>query len=562
MEIREKRMRVERGVGKNRKWILAGALLLAGSLFLAGCAQKDGGQGKSGGQQGDGVTVVGEDAPAWQRFADEPVTFTWYINYAWFNTAWGGNVVSDKITEETGVNVQFVTPGGNENEKLSALIAADSLPDLITLGWWEPQVDQMIDEGKVYALNKLADEYDAYFYEVSDADVVNWYTKEDGNIYSYPNSFFTAKDIETFDNISSNQTFLVRKDIYEAIGSPDMTTPQGFSEAVKKAQERFPTVDGEPLIPVGAHVFNDQGNVSFDQYLMNFLAVPFEKNGELYDRYTNEDYITWLKMFRRLGEEGLLADDIFIDQRTQTEEKMAEGRYFCMLYQYTDMVSQQTELYVNHPERIYLAVDGPRNAAGDDPTLPINGINGWTVTLISKNCKQPERAIAFMDYLLSEQGQLRLSLGVEGETFDYVDGKPVVKEEVNALLNTDRAAYNQKYGADNTYWMLQDNRMQLKWKQEPGEAVRQIMEWSYPYVIYNGQYDAFLPKGSKEAYEDTKIELLWSKTLPRLLLAESEEEFDEIFAFFLQEREACGFREVQAAKTELMKQAKEKMGIR
>ncbi|RKI83030.1 extracellular solute-binding protein [bacterium 1xD42-87] len=529
-------------------------MLMGIGLLFAGCASKDGGQAP-------GASAAGADGPAWERYAGEPVTFDWYINYSWYNSEWGGNVVSDKITEETGVNIHFITPGGNEKEKLNALIAADSLPDFITLGWWEPQIDEMIDSGMVYALNELADEYDAFFYQVSDTDVVNWYTKEDGNIYSYPNSFFTAKDIETYDNISSNQTFLVRKDIYEAIGSPDMTTPEGFAAAVKKAQDMFPTVDGEPLIPVGAHVFNDQGNVSFDKYLMNFLAVPFEENGEIYDRYTNEDYLTWLKMFRRLGEEGLLADDIFIDQRMQTEEKMAKGRYFCMLYQYTDMVAQQKELYVNHPERIYLAVDGPKNAAGDDPTLPTSGINGWTVTLISKNCKNPERAIAFMDYMLSEQGQLRLSLGVEGETFDYVDGKPVVKEEVNALLNVDRQAYDRTYGADNTYWMLQDNRMQLKWKQEPGEPVRQIMEWSYPYVIYNGQYDAFLPKGSREAYADNKIELLWSKTLPRLLLAESEEEFDEIFAFFLEEREACGFREVQAAKTALMKQAKEKMGI-
>lgn len=553
MRVREKRR-------KNRWKVFVGMLTLLASVFVAGCASKDAGQGQSGAARESG-TADGEDAPAWQRYADEAVTLTWYINYSWFNAGWGGNVVSDKITEETGVSIRFITPGGNENEKLNALIAADSLPDLITLGWWEPQVDQMIDDGEVYALNELADEYDAYFYEVSDADVVNWYTKEDGNLYSYPNSFFTAKDIESHDNISSNQTFLVRKDIYEAIGSPDMTTPEGFSAAVKKAQEMFPTVDGESLIPVGAHVFNDQGNVSFDQYLMNFLAVPFEENGELYDRYTNEDYITWLKMFRRLGEEGLLADDIFIDQRTQTEEKMAKGRYFCMLYQYTDMVAQQKQLYVNHPERIYLAVDGPKNAAGDAPTLPTSGINGWTVTLISKNCEHPERAIALMDYMLSEHGQLCLSLGVEGETFDYVDGKPVVKEEVNVLLNTDRQAYNERYGADNTYWMLQDNRMQLKWRQEPGEPVKQIMEWSYPYVVYNGQYDAFLPKGSKEAYEDTKIELLWSRTLPRLLLAESEEEFDEIFAFFLQKREAYGFREVQAAKTELMRQAKEKMGI-
>lgn len=502
-----------------------------------------------------------EEIPAWQKYAGEPVDFDWYINYSWFTTGWGENIVSKKITEETGVNIHFITPSGNESEKLNALIAADSLPDFITLGWWEPQVNEMIDHNMVYALNELADSYDMYFYQVSNEDAVNWYMKEDGNIYCYPNSSITAKDIEEHDNIGSNQTFLVRKDIYEAIGSPDMTTPEGFQAAVEKAYEMFPTVDGEPLIPVGAHVFNDRGNVSFDQYLMNFLAVPFEENGEIYDRYTDEDYMRWLKMFRQLREEGLLTDDIFIDQRTQMEEKMAKGRYFCMIYQYTDMLSQQKELYMNHPERIYLAVDGPKNAAGDDHTLTTTEINGWTVTLISKNCEEPERAIAFLSYMLSEQGQLRISLGVEGETFDYVDGKPVVREEVKKILNEDRAEYDRLYGADDAYWMLQDNVMQLKWKQEADEPVKQIMEWSYPYAVYDGQYNSLFPNGSKEEYIDNEIKAMWSETLPKLLLAESEERFDEILAEFVKKREDYGFQDIQAEKTELMKMTKEKMGI-
>lgn len=539
---------------KIRKYAVIIGIGCAISLLGAGCARNSAAP-ESSGEPAD------EDMPAWQKYAGEPVEFDWYINYSWFATGWGENIVSRKITEETGVSLNFITPSGNESEKLNALIAADSLPDFITLGWWESQVDEMIDTGKVYALNELADEYDAYFYQVSDADVVNWYTREDGNIYGYPNSCFTPKDLEEHDNVGSNQTFLVRKDIYEAIGSPDMTTPEGFQAAVEKAYEMFPMVDGEPLIPVGAHVFGEQGNVSFDQYLMNFLAVPFEENGEVYDRFTNEDYITWLKMFRRLGEEGLLTDDIFIDQRTQMEEKVAKGRYFCMIYQYTDMATQQKELYASHPERVYMAVDGPRNAAGDDHTLTTTGINGWTVTLISKNCEHPERAIAFLDYMLSEQGQFRIALGVEGETFDYVDGKPVVKEEVNRLLNTDRVEYDRIYGADNAYWMLQNNVLQLQWKQELTEPLKQIIEWSYPYAVYNGQYDSFLPNGSKEAYEDGKIEALWSKTLPELLLAESEERFNEIYAQFLKTRDEYGFAHVQAAKTALMKEAKEKLGI-
>lgn len=430
------------------------------------------------------TTISDENLPGWQKEAEDKVTFDWYINYSWFASDWGENIVSKKITEETGISIDFVTPMGNEKEKLNALIASNSLPDFITLGWWDSQVSELIDKDMVYALNKLADQYDAYFWKVADSDVVCWYTKDDGNLYCYPNSACTPMDVEENDKVASNQTFLVRKDIYEAIGSPDMTTTEGFKEAVEEAARRYPDWNGEPLIPIGAHTFTENGCVSFDQFLQNFLAIPYEKNGTFYDRYTDPEYIKWLKMFRELGKEGLLSDDIFIDQRTQMEEKLAKGRYFCMIYQRSDMLDQEKTLYKNNPDNIYIAVDGPKNSNGDDYVLPTTGISGWTVTLISKDCEHPKRAIEFLSYLMSEHGQKITYLGVEGVTYDMVDGKAVMKEKVAKLINTDREKYDQIYGADNTYWMLQDNVMQLKWYQDLEEPLMQLEEWTYPYSCF------------------------------------------------------------------------------
>ena len=113
---------------------------------------------------------------------------------------------------------------------------------------------------------------------------VNWYTTDDGNIYAYPNSSITPQDVEQCEDLSSNQTFLVRKDIYEAIGSPDMTTPEGFCAAVKKAAEMFPEVDGEPSDPDRRAAFDNEGNVSFDKYLMNFLKPFRGERRAHYDR--------------------------------------------------------------------------------------------------------------------------------------------------------------------------------------------------------------------------------------------------------------------------------------
>ncbi len=532
-----------------RKGLLLLAIIISCLMLLPGCEKR---------VRGD--QEENPDIPAWQKGENDPITLDWYVNYSWFTTQWGQNMVTKKITDDTGISINFISPNGSETEKFNAYISSDTLPDIITLGWWEPQLDVMINDDMVYALNELADQYDPYFWKVTDDTVCNWYTREDDNLYCYPNSTYVPDDYKE-GNISSNQTFLVRKDIYEAIGCPDMTTPEGFMEAVEKAVELFPEIDGKPIIPIGAHVFNDEGCVSFDQYLQNFLAVPYEKDGKYYDRTTDPEYIRWLKMFRELGAKGYLLSDIFIDQRMQMEEKLAQGRYFCMLYQRTDIADQQKLLYSRNPQSIYMAVDGPKNSKGDDPILPGGGINGWTVTLISKNCKAPERAIALFTYLISEYGQKLTSLGIEGETYDIVNGKPVLKEDVRKILNTDRIIYDQLYGADYTYWMFQNNYMQSQWGLRLEEPIRQMEEWTYPYTKYLGQYTIDFDINTQAGNAHHSIMKLWSVTLKKLLLAPSEKAFDRYFDEFVKERDRLGYPKVLEESTRQMNIAKEKVGI-
>ena len=495
----------------------------------------------------------------WMNSSNEDIVLNWYINFSWFTSVWGGNLVSDTITNETGIHVDFVTPGGNEREKLDAMLESGLLPDMITLGHWEPEVARLIDEGLVYPLNDLADEYSPFFWETADPDRVAWYTSPDGNLYAYPNSSYTPKDYIEHKNIGSNMAFLVRKDIYEAIGSPDMTTPDGFQKAIRDASESFSETDGKPLIPVGLYEFDKDGCFSLEEILMNFLAVPFEKNGKKFDRFTHPDYIAWLKTFRKLTADGYIRNEVFMDKRAQMAEKVADGRYFCMIYQHTDIADQQKLLYEKNPNMAYIAVDGPRNEKKEDPTLPGVGITGWTVTLISKNCKYPDRAIQFLTYLMSEHGQMLTFLGVEGQTYDMKNDRPVIRPDVFDLLNRDRVQYNQLYGADNTYWMLQDLVMQLDW-QIPVEApLDQPKEWTYPYTKYMSQYDANFGTNSHASNANKLIREEWGRILPALLLCQSDEEFDEVFHEYLKKREALGYDIVMKEATIQMNVAKEKL---
>ena len=547
---------------KLTKAVVSVAFALTAAATLMSCS----GKGKA---SASGTKVGTEKDAGWKLNTKDPVKFDWYINFSWFARHWGDSMVSKYITEKTGVDINFIVPAGNEAEKLNAMIAGDALPDLLTIGWWEGQIPQMIDAGLVEPLDALAEKYDPYFFKVTDPNKLGWYRQADGHVYGYPNSSFTSTDYEKYKGkLTSNETFLVRKDMYEALGSPDMTTPEGFLSAMREAKKKFPTVNGQPLIPFGANEFGDIGCTTFASYLMHFLAIQPEENGKFVNAdlglTENEEYMRWLKMFRKAHEEGLIATDLFVDKRSQIEEKAAQGRYFCMLYQNWDMQAAQNALYANDPNSIYIAVEGPKNSRGDDHTLAGGGIAGWTVTLISKNCKDKARAIQFLTYLISEEGQMDTNFGIKDKTYVInSNGIPELTPEVKALDMNDKNKQETDIGVQFTYWMLMDTAWQAQWGVEYAPSLGQPQLWTRPYVHSFAAYDGLtLPVGSDESliYED--IQRRWGKVLPQLIRAESEAEFDKIAAEFNKYKADKGIAKVIDAQTKLMDINKAKLGMK
>ncbi|MCQ2598283.1 MAG: extracellular solute-binding protein [Treponema sp.] len=546
---------------KFTKAVLSIAFAVTAAATLVSCGGKE--------KSGSGTKAGNDKAPGWTLNKADPIKLDWYINFSWFARHWGDSQVSKYITEKTGVDVNFIVPAGNEAEKLNAMIAGDALPDLITLGWWEGQIPQMIDAGLVEPLDVLAEKYDPYFFKVADPNKLGWYRQADGHVYGYPNASFTAMDYEKYKGkLTSNETFLVRKDMYESIGSPDMTTPEGFLNAMRAAKAKYPTVNGQPLIPFGANEFGDTGCNSFEGYLAHFLAIAPEKDGKFVNAdlglTDNEDYLNWMRMFRQAHEEGLIATDMFVDKRSQIEEKAAQGRYFCMLYQNWDMQAAQNALYANDPNSIYIAVEGPKNSRGDDHTLAGGGIAGWTVTLVSKNCKDKARAMQFITYLISEEGLMDTNFGIKDVTYTInKDGIPELTPEVKALDMNDKNKQETEIGVQYTYWMFMDTAWQAQWGVEYAPSLGQPQLWTRPYVKSFAAYDGLtLPVGSDEQLIYEEVERRWGKVLPQLIRAESEAEFNKIVADFNKFKADKGVDKVIDAQTKLMDINKAKLGMK
>lgn len=507
--------------------------------------------------------VADKTKAAWEQ-DKSPITLDWYINFNWFAGKWGEDLTSQYVTKKTGVNLNIQVPSGDASQKLNTMMASGKLPDIITLGWDEDGTKKLIEGGLVEPLDQLAKDYDPYFFKVADAGKVSWYTGPDGHFYGYPNASSSPKDFAKYMEVKpSNQTFLVRKDMYEAIGKPDMRTPKGFLKALEMAKEKYPSVNGQPLIPLGLNEFTNEGNISLEVYLQNFLSIPCEKNSKLYDRTSDPEYLNWLKIFRVANSEGLLSKDVFIDKRPQMEEKIAQGRYFAMLYQRSDMIAQEQALYNKDKNSVYIAVDGPANNKLDAPKLAGDGISGWTVTMISKACSDKARAIKFLTYLISEEGQKDLYLGEKGVTYDSIDGKDKIKPEVLTMLNADRSAYDEKYGASVKFWMLMDTNMILKWVPTAVEPAKQMEDFTRGKTFNYSQFENINPQNdSNEGVSLVRITDLWGTTLPKLLMAKSDSEFDTIFNDFITRRSKLGYDSLLSFQQKKVYENKKKLDIK
>lgn len=539
---------------KHAKLCLVFLIMVA---LFASCAKKE--EKKSASSLPEPKVTIDATRPGWEQ-DDREVSFDWYINFPWYTGKWGQDLVTQYITELTGVSVNFIIPAGNANEKLNTFIISGELPDLITIGWWEDTAKKLQEPRFTYNLEELAEFYDPYFFKVAKSGKLNWYRKEDGGVYGYPNASYSPEDYKNTDAITSNETFMVRKDIYEALGRPDMTTPEGFLNALKEAKKRFARVDGQPLIPIGFAEFGTSTG-TLQAYLQNFLAVPTKQGDSVYDRDNDPEYIRWLKVFREANELGLISRDVFSDTRRQIEEKITQGRYFAMLYPYIDAIWPLTSRYNEDPESTYIAVDGPKNSRGDQHQLSGNGISGWTLTMISRNNKDPEKAIRFLSFLLSEKGIEVAFLGKQGVSWDIIDGRAQFLPEVEKMRVEQRQEFDKKYGADWLLWMAMDTAYQsVKYPIPAPPSYNSLREWTKGKVVPRFELENIDPLGSSElGIAQGKISTKFAESIPRLILAESEEEFDSLLQEFTDFRDANSFKEIQEFRTQKFLENKQKL---
>lgn len=325
-------------------------------LSLAACA----GSGSNGNNSNNDVNndnngsgigyELDENTPAWQLDKRENTKLTWYVNADWWNKSWNEDVVTRQMKKDLNLDIEFLT---GDDTVLNGLVAGGEYPDIITVFGNTSDLALRANQW-AYSLQELADTYDPYFYKVARQESLDWFQLSDGKTYGYPNYSNTQEDYDSGDMYITD-AFVIREDVYEALGRPSMKTQEEFLDVLNQIKEKYPD-----LVPLG---FNDlgTGTGSLGDKLQDMLGVPLaNEDNSFYDRNLDEDYLSWLRTLRQAHENGCISDDSFSDDGTLFQEKITIGKYACIIMSGISQQSGFLTTFTNNTGVSYIAIDGPR----------------------------------------------------------------------------------------------------------------------------------------------------------------------------------------------------------
>lgn len=385
-------------------------------------------------------------------FADEaPTKITWFVNvpsFSFNSEGWGVDRMTREFQDRFGIEIEFVTAADDSGSQLATLITSDSVPDLITLpGLWSATdtnlIRQMAEAEMLLSYNELIEKYVPQEEKAGfRSDVLAWYALADGKTYAYPNYGYSTDDLPEGSGLVPNRCIVVRADMLEQLGNPSMESPADFLDVCERAMKELGTYDGLPVI--GMQLY-EGGNEAVD-IISQYFAVPWEtEDGQAYNAFASgankEVYAFLNEAYRR----GLVMEANYSDTRDQVREKIASGRVFALIGAPQDFANEFTTLYQQDNNAYYVPVT-LRNAAGDDPVL--GDISGWGYlqTVISASCKDPEKVIKFISYLVNDEGAIHLNKGWEGEHWNYNDDGTISRTQAYIdAVNAD-PTYNKKEG--------------------------------------------------------------------------------------------------------------------
>ena len=482
-----------------------------------------------------------------------PIELGYYANFSWFSLDWN-DATAERVTAKTGVDLNFMKPVVDDGQKLNMMIAGNQLPDILTLDKNDAALKKMAEAGMLWSLDELIDQYAPKMREILPKGILSNYQMADGKTYQFTTWIqgeAWQKAAREYDQIvGTNQPVMtVRKDYYDEIGRPEIKNMADFIAAVKQMKENHPDKIG--FYPADGSMSADEFGKSakLSHYGIQLgLSTDFaEKDGGIQWVVRDDKFKEPMKYLNEMYLEGILTKDPFIDTKDVGKAKIEQGD----VISYCWTISDGEKVPGDNPETTYEILP-PFETYGQIRTGA-----GWLATVIPKTCKNPERAIRFLEYLASVEGHSDVSWGIEGDTYQdpvagaqwhMVDGKPVLLEEYVKDKNADWGGVASRNGLGE-YWIACNELLwNLPWWNDQDERMNKFNEQFGKYVEFRPELDIQDPSPeSEEGIIRQKAFSLLQQYSVKMIFTE---DFESVYQEFIQKIDELGMNKVEAYWTE------------
>lgn len=352
--------------------------------------------------------------PVMAETAPDPIEFSIFVDHPWFwFDTWGDDPSSRKMTEITGVS--FDVTRATDDQQLGLLIAAGDLPDIVYTAS-SSAITLLSDPEVCYSYNELAEKYGVELY--ADATTIANNTAADGNYYALRNAYTpqSAYDAGTTLVSPGNESIAYRTDIWEAIGSPEINTLEDLENALIAAKEMYPNVIPLLVDPVYLIYFGKQLG------LPGSTDVGYDAQGNAVYGLQVDGVKEYYALLNRFVRKGLIPAETMTYNYDRFCEVRNSGLTFMQLRSSAQAIESNNAALSANTGYTWKLLD---HDLSDKYMNVVTGI-GWSGTMITKNCKDPKRAIEFISWCRSEEGRHLGSWGIQGEHWDYNENNQTI----------------------------------------------------------------------------------------------------------------------------------------
>lgn len=385
-------------------------------------------------------------APMELPFADHDATLSvWYTYPPWLTNfiAIEEKPLFVEMTELTGIELDITGVSIiNGSEQFSLMLAGGDCTDIICDfgNFYTGTYDQAIEEETIIDLTELIDTVCPNYWGIihEDEEVAKSVVTNEGNIPS----FMTIND----ENVYIRGGHWINVDMLNAVGREMPVTMDDWYDTLVAFRDE---------LGAKAPLWMDNTASTADlTAAYGVIADFYQEDGQVKFGFLEDGMKDYLTMISKWYSEGLIYQD-FATQADGVDKPDTTD----------DVQNAQTGLWRNssnaygyftvNAEPVGLPVlEEGQQLHFSEITSKVGRGAEWA---ISGNCENPELAAKWCDFWYSEQGTLMANYGIEGLSYEMVDGKP---QFTDLVANNPDISFNQAialYALFNCAGFVNDN---------------------------------------------------------------------------------------------------------